>query len=164
MEESAATPEMANFVRLLKLDEVRPILAAVDRLERSLSRVPPAFSVQQRPRKGPAPRAWYSGFVRDLAKIANRLGIKVTTAGDRTDDPYATPFTRFAFAVEKLLPRKGQSSSLTACAKQIERTLKASAHEIDIERAFSAYARKGERVFKTYAREIRKKTQLKGKS
>ena len=65
----------------------------------------------------------------------------MTTQGDRERDPYATPFTRFVFAVEKLLPRKGQSNSLAACAKQIERATKASAHEISVEQAFKAYAR-----------------------
>ena len=32
------------------------------------------------------------------------MGIEVTTAGDRSKNPYATPFTRFVFAVEKRLP------------------------------------------------------------
>ena len=84
------------------------------------------FSVvleQQRPRKGPAPRTWYADFVRDLAKIAEGIGIKVTTAGNRTDDPHATPFTRFAFAAEKLLPLEEQSPSLAACAKRIDRAI-----------------------------------------
>jgi hypothetical protein len=62
----------------------------------------------------------------------------VTTQGDRERNPYATPFTRFVFAVEKLLPHKGQSSSLAACAKQIERAIKASAHEIGVEQAIKA--------------------------
>jgi hypothetical protein len=85
----------------------------------------------QRPRKGPAPRAWYSGFVRDLAKIAEGIGIKVTTAGDRSGDPHATPFTRFAFAAEKLLPLEEQSPSLAACAKRIDRAIAVSSREID---------------------------------
>ena len=92
------------------------------------------FSVvleQQRPRKGPAPRTWYADFVRDLAKIAEGIGIKVTTAGDRSGDPHATPFTRFAFAAEKLLPLEEQSPSLAACAKRIDRAIAVSSREID---------------------------------
>jgi hypothetical protein len=130
MEESAAAPEMVNFGRLLKLDEVRSVLAAVDRVERALSRVSPAFSGQEKPRKGPAGRAWYSGFVRDLAEIAKRLGIDVTTAGDWSKNPHETPFTVFVFAVESLLPPKEISDSLAACAKRIDRAIDASEEEI----------------------------------
>ena len=84
MEKSAVAPEMANFVGLLKLDEVRSALAAIDRLERDLARLPEVFSGQQKARQGPAARAWYSGFIRDLAKIAEEIGIDVTTGGDRS--------------------------------------------------------------------------------
>ena len=139
MEESAASPEMVNYVGLLKLDDVALLLVAVNELERALSRVPAAFSGRQKPAKGPAPRAWYSGFVRDLAEIADGLGIeRDDRGGDRADDPHATPFTRFVFAVEKLLPREARSKTLSACAKRIDRAIKASAHEIDIDEAFMA--------------------------
>ena len=138
MEESSTAPEMANFIGLLKLDEVSDALVAVNKLERTLSRLPAAFSGRQKPRKGPAPRAWYSGFVRDLAEIAEGLGIDVTTGGDRSDDPHATPFTRFVFAVEKLLPHGERSKTLSACAKRIDRAIAASEDEID-----EAVARKG---------------------
>jgi hypothetical protein len=86
---------------------------------------------QRRPRRGRAPRTWYPGFVRDLAKIAVGIGVTVTTAGDRAHDPHATPFTRFVFSVEKLLPRKEQSPSLAACARRIDRAIAVSAREID---------------------------------
>ncbi len=149
MEGSAASPEMVNYAALLKLDVVRPVLVALEELERALGRVPQAFSGQKKSAKGPAPRNWYSRFVGDLAEIANELGIEVTTQGNRARNQYSTPFTRFVFAVEERLPRqaqshsrKAQSHSLPACAKQIERAIKASAHEIDIERAFKAHARK----------------------
>jgi hypothetical protein len=147
MEESAATPEMANFVRLLKLDEVDPALAADDRLERALSRVPLAFAGQQRPRKGPAPRAWYSGFVRDLAEIADGLGIDVTTGGDWSRNPHETPFTVFVFAVESLLPPGEISDSLAVCAKRIDRAIAASEDEID-----ELVTRKGERRKPAFSR------------
>jgi hypothetical protein len=159
MEESATSPEMVNYAGLLKLEVVRPVLVALDKLERALAPVPVAFSGQQRPAKGPAPRLWYSRFVRDLDEIAKGLGIEVTTQGDRSDDRGATPFTRFAFAVEKLLPRKLRSNSLAACRKQIERATKASAHEISVEQAFQAYAREFgiEFAFKADAGEVRRK-------
>jgi hypothetical protein len=130
MEKSAASPKMANYTGLLKLDVVRPVLAALDKLEPALALVPPAFSGQQKPRKGPAPRAWYSGFVRDLAEIAKRLGIDVTTGGDWSKNPHETPFTLFVFAVESLLPPEEISDSLAVCAKRIDRAIAASAHEI----------------------------------
>ena len=139
MEKSSTAPEMANFIDLLKLDEVSDALVAVNKLERTLSRLPPAFSGRQKPRKGPAPRAWYSGYVRDLAEIAEGVGIDVTTGGDRTKNPHETPFTRFVFAVEKLLPHGDKSETLSACAKRIDRAIAASEDEID-----EAVARKGE--------------------
>ena len=78
--------------------------------------------------------------------------------GGWSDDTHATPFTRFVYAVEKLLPRKAQSNSLTACAKQIERAVKASAHEIDSEQAFMASVQElgSEQAFKAFVREFRK--------
>jgi hypothetical protein len=153
MEESAAAREMGNYTDLLKLDAVCPVLGALDKLECALARVPSAFSGQQKPAKGPAPRNWYSRFFRDLAELASGLGIEVTIGVDSVDRTRASPFVRFGYAVEKLLPREARSNSLPACAKQMERALKASTHEIDIERAF-----------KTYARAIRKKTRRKRKS
>jgi hypothetical protein len=147
MEDGAAAPEMANYTRLLKLDEVRPALAAVDMLEKALSRVPPAFSGQQRPRKGPAPRAWYSGFVRDLAEIADGLGIDVTTGGDWSKNSHETPFTVFVFAVESLLPPEEISDSLAVCARRIDRAIAASEDEID-----QPVARKGEQRKPAFSR------------
>jgi hypothetical protein len=161
MEESAASPEMVNYADLLKLDFVRTARRGFNELQSVLDRAPAAFSGRQKPAKGPAPRGWYFGFVRNLAGIAHRLGIELTIGGGgRTDDTHATPFTRFVFAVEKLLPRKAQSNSLTACAKHIERAVKASAHEIDTEQAFMASVQEfgSERAFKAFVREFRKKT------
>jgi hypothetical protein len=67
--------------------------------------------------------------VRDLAEIADWMGIAATTRG-KASDPHATPFTTFVFAVETLLPREVRSNSLGACARQINRTVAAfeSAH------------------------------------
>jgi hypothetical protein len=141
MEESSKSPKTHNYTALFKLDQLRTARLVVNEVHWGLARVPAAFSGQQKPGKGPAPRGWYSRFARDLAEIASDLGIELTIGGGgRTDDPHATPFTRFVFAVERLLPRKAQSNSLTACAKQLERAIEASAHEIDIEQAIAASA------------------------
>jgi hypothetical protein len=167
MEESATSPEMVNYADLLKLNVMSTVRLAVIELHLVLDRVPPAFSGRHKPGKGPAPRAWYFGFVRHLAGIAYRLGIELTIGGGGwSDDTHATPFTRFVFAVEKLLPRKARSNSLTACAKQIERAVKASAHEIDFEQAFMASLQEfgSERAFKAFVREFRKKTRRKKRS
>jgi hypothetical protein len=105
MEESATSPEMVNYADLLKLDVMRTVRFAVIELHLVLDRVPAAFSGRHKPGKGPAPRAWYFGFVRDLAGIAHGLGIELTIGGGGwSDDARATPFTRFVFAVERLLP------------------------------------------------------------
>jgi hypothetical protein len=121
MEESSTAPEMANFVGLLKLDAVSE---AVNELHWTLSRIPAAFPGRKdKGPKGPKPRLWYADFVRDLAEIAEGMGIAVTTRGSQASDPHATPFTTFVFAVEKLLPREVRSNSLVACAKQINRTM-----------------------------------------
>lgn len=144
MEERSKSPKMVNYTDLLKLDEVRTARLAVNEVHWGLARVPAVFSGQQKPGKGPAPLRWYSRFARDLTEIADEIGIELTIGGGgRTDDTHLTPFTRFVFAVERLLPRKAQSNSLNACAKRIERAMKAFAHEIDIEQAFIAHARKG---------------------
>ena len=69
-------------------------------------------------------------------------------------------------AVEKLLPRNAQSNSLTACAKQIERAVKASAHQVDSEQAFMASVRElgSEPAFKAFVREFRKEARRKKRS
>jgi hypothetical protein len=140
MDEISASPELANFSDLLKLNDTRAALGA---LERDLFQI--VFSGRGESPKGPAPRAWYSGFIRDLSEIANEFGTEVTTAGERTgertDDPYATPFTRFVLAVERLLPSPQPSVSLAACAKRIDRAIAASPDEIG-----EVIRRKGEPV------------------
>jgi hypothetical protein len=99
----------------------RDALIVVDELQRALSRS--FLSRQKKARKGPNPRRWYSHFVRELAELAESIGIDVRTAGNRADDPAATPFTRFAFMCEKLMPEEDQSPSLSACARRIDRVL-----------------------------------------
>jgi hypothetical protein len=128
------------------------VLIAANKLEQALSKLPflelsvlpyfessllpfpkakvPISEQELRPQKGPARHLWYLEFVRGLAEIAEGVGIKVSTAGG-SDESYATPFTRFVFAVEQLLPREERSNSLTACAKRIHRAI-ASADEADV--------------------------------
>jgi hypothetical protein len=87
LEKSSAALQMSNFVG----PRLRDALVAVNELQEALSRIPEPFSGQEKARKGPAPRAWYSLLVRDLANIAWEIGIDLTTAGNRADDPAARP-------------------------------------------------------------------------
>lgn len=54
---TAASPEMVNYIDLLKLDVVRHARVALAELDGALTPVPVAFFGQQKPAKGPAPRA-----------------------------------------------------------------------------------------------------------
>jgi hypothetical protein len=81
--------------------------------------------LEQLPAKRGQPRhSWYDEHVRLMVQVAERLGVLVTTAGDRTDDPYATPFTVLTFQAERVLPEEAWSATLAACAKRIDRSLK----------------------------------------
>ena len=56
-----------------------------------------------------------------MTEAASRLGVKVTTAGNRHgDDPYATPFTVLVYSIEEVLPEEARSNLLSTCAKRIE--------------------------------------------
>ena len=59
-----------------------------------------------------------------MVRVADLIGIKVSTAGDRSEDPYATPFTVLVFQAERVLPEEAWSPNLAACAKRIESSLK----------------------------------------
>jgi hypothetical protein len=74
-------------------------------------------------KKGRREGAWYDTFVKLMIELANILAVKVTTAGDRAENTYATPFTVLTFAIEKALDEEARSPSLAACAKRIERSL-----------------------------------------
>jgi hypothetical protein len=124
MEGSCTAPEMANFGSLLKPDAVS---YAVNEIVLAQSQIPADFGGRKnKGPKGPKARLWYGDFARDLAEIAECIGIAVTTRDSQASDPHVTPFTTLVFAVEKLLPRKARSNSLVACARQINRTLIAS--------------------------------------
>ena len=80
MEESATSPEMVNYADLLKLNVMGSVRHAVIELDLILDRVPPAFSGRHRPGKGPAPRAWYFGFVRDLQESPTDSALSLRSA------------------------------------------------------------------------------------
>lgn len=75
-------------------------------------------------KKGQRGNSWYDDFVELMSELAGELGMKVSTAGDRSEDPSATPFTMMVFALEKVLPEGAQSNTLAACAKRIQRSLR----------------------------------------
>jgi hypothetical protein len=76
MEESSTAPEMANFIGLLKLDEVSNALVAANELEQTLRRLPAAFSGQQKPRKGLAPRVGTPALFATLLKSRRDSALK----------------------------------------------------------------------------------------
>jgi hypothetical protein len=78
-------------------------------------------------KKGQRGLGWYDMLVELMTEVAGRLGLKVTTAGDRRgDDPYATPFTVLVYGVEDALPEPARSNLLSTCAKRIEDSRKRS--------------------------------------
>jgi hypothetical protein len=87
--------------------------------ERALSLVRQTLAKEGR--RGPE---WTDAYIQLMAQVAERLGIPVTTAGDRADDPYATPFTVLVYQIERVLPEEAWSPTIAACAKRIERSLK----------------------------------------
>jgi hypothetical protein len=75
-------------------------------------------------KRGQPALGWYDELVSLMSRMAELLGIKISTAGDRTDDPYATPFTVLVFGAEQVLPEEARSESLAGCARRIDRSLK----------------------------------------
>jgi hypothetical protein len=71
---------------------------------------------------------WYDELVNLMVQVAGLLGIKISTAGDRSEDPNATPFTVLVFEAERVLPEEAWSPTLAACAKRIESSLKRLQH------------------------------------
>ena len=140
MKASSRLPEMAAYRSLLKLNAFRDLLKATDAVElsvddlESLSRVPTGFSGC--PIAGiEALLLWYPGFVRDLAAIAKAIGVPVTTEGDREGNQHKTAFTKFVFAVEKLLPPERQCKRVHAPSGLIERSRTPVAHSASRSRA-----------------------------
>lgn len=75
-------------------------------------------------RRGQPRLAWYDELVSLMLRVADLIGIKVSTAGDRSEDPYATPFTVLVFEAERVLQEEAWSPNLAACARRIDRSLK----------------------------------------
>jgi hypothetical protein len=75
-------------------------------------------------RRGQPRLGWYDELVSLMRRVAELIGIKVSTAGDRSEDPYATPFTVLVFEAERVLQEEAWSPNLAACAKRIDRSLK----------------------------------------
>ena len=63
-------------------------------------------------KRGQPALGWYDELVSLMAQVAGLLGLKVSTAGDRAEDPYATPFTVLVFKAEQVLPEEATSESL----------------------------------------------------
>ena len=126
MEVAATEPDMVPVVELLKLDDVRRILGSVNDLELALTHVPDAFPGRaNKRRRRPKLSDWYIGFVRDLAEVAEDIGIPVTTGGNpAAAEPHQTAFTTLVYEVERVLPEEMQSATLSACAKRIERAIR----------------------------------------
>jgi hypothetical protein len=77
-----------------------------------------------RSKKGQRGLAWYDHFTALMVEAAQVLGIPVKTGGDRASaEPDKTPFTIFAFALEKSLPAQARAKSLSSCAKRLRRSL-----------------------------------------
>ncbi len=75
-------------------------------------------------KRGQPSFGWYDELVSLMIHIAQLIGIKVSTGGDRSEDPYATPFTVFVFGAERVLPEEAWSPTLAACARRIDRSFK----------------------------------------
>jgi hypothetical protein len=75
-------------------------------------------------KRGQPALAWYDDLVSLMMRVAELIGIKDSTAGDRSEDPYATRFTVLVFGAERVLPEEAWSPQLATCAKRIETSLK----------------------------------------
>jgi hypothetical protein len=75
-------------------------------------------------KRGQPALGWYDEFVSVMTQVAELLGMKVTTAGNRDEDAHSTPFTTLVFEAEQVLPEDAWSTNLANCAKRIETSLK----------------------------------------
>ena len=104
-------------------EQLETILKMIEGLENYCERAMVLLS--ELPAKSGRPALeWYDGLVRLMMRVAELIGIKVSTAGDRSDDPSATPFTVLVFEAERVLPEEAWSKTLAACARRIDRSLK----------------------------------------
>ena len=103
--------------------QLETILKVIEGLENYCERALVLLSDLPAKRGQPALR-WHEELVRLMVQVAELIGIKVSTGGDRSEDPYATPFTVLVFEAERVLPEEAWSPTLAACAKRIESSLK----------------------------------------
>lgn len=79
-------------------------------------------------KKGQRGLGWYPDYLVVTIRLAEHLGIAITTAGDRTgeddESPYRTPFTLLVYRCEAFLPKGAQSTTLATCAWRIDQALK----------------------------------------
>jgi len=71
---------------------------------------------------GNPPLLWYEPIVEASILIAMMLEVPLVTAGDRSTNPYETPFTWLTFHLEQFLPKEMRSDQLSGCAKRIQRS------------------------------------------
>jgi hypothetical protein len=95
------------------------ILKVIEILENTCQRALGLLSELPARRGRPSLR-WHIELVNLMVQVGKRLDIKVSTAGKRDEDPYATPFTVLVFEAERVLPEGAWSPNLATCAKRIE--------------------------------------------
>jgi hypothetical protein len=97
--------------------EVAAVTRLRDACSKAIARVENA-----KDRTGRPPTNWYRRWVDFMVWMAKQLDIKVTTQGDRSDNPADTPFVRMVFDFEKLLPRPMRVKTLAGCHRRIMRS------------------------------------------
>jgi hypothetical protein len=101
----------------------RKYFAAHEQIRHMLEDVKAAETImEQSSADGPARATYYDRIVEGARSAARSLAIPLTIGGDRSRDPYDTPFVRLVKRLESFLPSQMQSASLAACAKRIERS------------------------------------------
>jgi hypothetical protein len=101
----------------------RKYAAAHEQIRHMLKDVKAAETIiEQSSADGPARATYYDRIVEGARSAAQSLAIPLTIGGDRSRDPYDTPFVRLVKCLESFLPSQMQSASLAACAKRIQRS------------------------------------------
>src|SRR5215211_3980258 len=89
-------------------EELETILKLMEGLEQYCWRA--LLITEEHPaKKGQRGHRWYTEHVKLMMQVANLLGVKVSTAGDRIEDDHATPFTVLVFEAERILPEEAWS-------------------------------------------------------
>jgi hypothetical protein len=105
-------------------DQLETALKVLERLERYCERA--LVKATLTPAKtGRRSHDFYDAYVALMVKIGRRLGLEPRLPWDPSDPEQETPFTALVFEIERFLPRAAWSNTSAACAKRIERSLKA---------------------------------------